>query len=227
MRAAGYARVSSQDQVDGTSLDAQVRQIEAYATLKGLDLTAVFVDGGVSGGKALSSRPEGGKLTAMVDAGEIEAVIIIKLDRGFRSTIDCLQTIEDWDTRNVALHIVDLGGNSVDTKSPAGKFMMTVLAGAAEMERGMIRDRCNSGRKARKAEGKRIGEVPFGYTVADDNELVTDDAEQDQLNAIISMKASGASLRAIASNLNDRGVKAKKGGAWTHGQVQAILRRVA
>ncbi len=121
MRAAGYVRVSSQDQIDGTSLDAQKSQIEAYATMKGINLVDVYQDAGISGFKPIADRPEGTKLLNLVESGSVQAVIIVKLDRAFRNTVDCLQTVESWEKTGVALHIIDLGGNSVDTTTPAGR----------------------------------------------------------------------------------------------------------
>src|SRR5208283_5450524 len=70
MKATGYCRVSSQEQVDGTSLKSQEDQIRAYCAMKGIDLAGVLVDAGVSGGKPLAERPEGSKLTSMVESGE-------------------------------------------------------------------------------------------------------------------------------------------------------------
>ena len=66
---------------------------------------------------------------------------MLKLDRMFRNAGDCLATVEAWDRAGVALHVVDLGGNAIDTTSAAGRFMLVVLAGAAEMERNLIRER--------------------------------------------------------------------------------------
>jgi DNA invertase Pin-like site-specific DNA recombinase len=155
----------------------------------------------------------------------IQCVIVLKLDRAFRNTVDCLQTVEDWERRGVALHIIDLGGNSIDSQSPAGRFMLTVLSAAAEMERGMIRDRCNSGRKARQAEGKRIGEVPYGYALASDGKtLVEEPTEQEGLKVIYALRTQGHTLRYIAKELNQRGFRSKKGRVWTHGQVARVIR---
>lgn len=228
MRATGYCRVSSAEQVEGPSLASQEQQIRAYATLKGIDLVEVYQDAGISGGKPIAERPEGSKLVELTETGDVQAVIILKLDRAFRSTIDCLQTVECWGNKNIALHIVDLGGNSVDSTSPAGKFMLTVLAAAAEMERGMIRDRCNAGRRARKAEGKRIGEVPFGYSLADDGKtLVECGEEQEAIRLTRLLKAKGHSAAAIARELNRRRILTKKGSQWTHVQVSRLLKRAA
>jgi len=228
MKAAGYCRVSSQEQIKGTSLDSQQEQIRDYASLKLLDLMETLIDAGVSGGRPLATRPEGGRLTSMIESGQISSVIITKLDRAFRSASDCLVNVEAWDKRGVNVHILNLGGQSLDTGTPIGKFFITIMAAAAELERNLINERCNEGRKARKAEGKRIGEVPYGWRLAEDGKtLVQNSQEQEALALIHSMKAKGFTLRQIADELNTRGYKAKKGGAWSFGQVQSVLRRAA
>ena len=228
MKAIGYARVSSQEQVDGTSLKSQEDQIRAYAAMRGIDLAGVLVDAAVSGGKPLADRPAGGKVVAALMSGEVDSIIVCKLDRGFRSASDCLFNVEAWEKKGVSLHILNLGGQTIDTSTPTGKFFITIMAGAAELERNLIRERCNEGRKARKAEGKRIGQVPFGWTLSTDGKTLSENCEeQEALSLIYSLKAKGCSLREIADELNRRQFKAKKGGAWTYGQVQSVLRRAA
>ena len=224
MRVAGYIRVSGDKQVDGTSLDVQTSQIQAYCALKSFDLADIFCDPAVSGGKPIESRPEGSKLMASVVGGDIKAVVVSKLDRGFRNTIDCLQTVDKLDQLNVSLHIIDLGGNSIDSHSPAGRFMLTVLAAAAEMERGMIRDRCNSGRNKKRSEGKVIGGLPFGYQLGIDRVLIPDIYEQGILTDVKKLKASGLSCNAIAQELNRRGMRTKKGGTWQATQIIRMLK---
>jgi site-specific DNA recombinase len=226
MRAAAYIRVSSTEQIQGTSLEVQEDQAIAYCALKGLSLVGVFSDPGVSGSVPLVHRPSGKKLVNLIDRGEVDCVILAKLDRGFRSASDCLVTLEHWQKQGVALHIIDLGGNSVDSKSPAGKFMLSVLAAAAEMERGMIQARCNAGREARRAVNGRIGEIPFGWTVvADGKTLVENPEEQEAIMLVRSMHHDGHSLRAIATELVRRGIPSKKGGSWSHKQVASLLQR--
>jgi site-specific DNA recombinase len=229
MLAVGYCRVSSQDQIDGTSLKSQEDQIRAYCTMKGIELAAVLVDAAVSGGKPLGLRPEGSKLHTMIKSGEVQAVIITKLDRGFRSASDCLNNVEAWEQKSIALHILNLGGQTIDTSTPTGKFFITVMAGAAELERNMIRERCNEGRKIRKAQGCRVGEIPFGYAVdnADPAGKRLIEAEQEQyiIAQIQAMNRSGCSLRKIAVQLNTTGTPTKKGSQWTHKQVASILER--
>ena len=228
MRAVGYCRVSSTEQVDGTSLKSQEDQIRAYATMRGIELVTVLVDAGVSGGKPLAARQEGEKLTQMALVGDVEAVITTKLDRGFRSASDCLNCVESWEKAKVSLHILSLEGTTIDTGTSTGKFFLTVMAGAAELERNLIKERCNEGRKARRAEGKRIGEIPYGWKLADDGKrMVEAPEEQEALRLIHDMKNHGHTLRGIAAELNRRGYSSKKGGAWSFGQIQSVLRRAA
>jgi site-specific DNA recombinase len=226
MKAYGYIRVSSADQVKGTSLDEQKRQIVAYAYLKGIELLGVLVDPAVKGEVPIHLRSQGRILVEAIDNGSINCVIITKLDRAFRSASDCLVCIEAWEKKNIGLHILNIGGQCIDTTTTTGKFFITVMAGAAELEKNLIKDRCNSGRQARKSEGKRIGEIPFGYNLAPDNKtLIPDLGEQRLISEVKSLKAQGLSLRAIARELNDRGIKGKKGGTWQSNQVKAILSR--
>lgn len=228
MRTAAYIRVSGVSQVEGTSLDVQKTQIQAYCTLKGLELVNVYCDAAVSGGKPIEERSEGAKLMAAVNSGDVKAIVISKLDRGFRNTVDCLQTVDMLDKLAVSLHIIDLGGSSVDSQSPAGRFMLTVLAAAAEMERGQIKVRCASGREKHRAEGKVIGGLPYGYNLdVDGKTLIENPVEQEALALIHSLHSEGRSLREIGAELNARGYQAKKGGSWTHGQVQSVLRKAA
>jgi len=228
MKVAGYCRVSSSEQIDGTSLKSQEDQIRAYAAMKGIDLVAVMVDAGVSGGKPLAERPEGSRLAEMVEAGEIQGVVITKLDRGFRSASDCLNNVEAWEQRKVSLHILNLGGTTIDTSTPTGKFFITVMAGAAELERNMIRERCNEGRKIRRAQGYRVGEIPFGFSLAADGKaLVECGAEQEAITLALDLRAQGYSASGIATELNRRGIRTKKGSTWTHKQVVRLLKRAA
>ncbi|MGC8660784.1 MAG: recombinase family protein [Desulfomonilaceae bacterium] len=228
MRAYGYIRVSSVEQIKGTSLNEQKRQIEAYASLKQIDLLGVIIDPAIKGEIPIHLRPQGKLLVEAIDNGAIDTVIICKLDRAFRSASDCLTMVETWEKKGIGLHILNISGQTVDTTSPMGKFFITMMAGAAELEKNLIKERCSNGREARKLEGKVIGGLPYGYALdVDGKTLVKDASEQEALSLIRELKGQGRSLREIASELNARGYQAKKGGKWTHGQVQSVLKRAA
>ncbi len=228
-QAIGYTRCSTHEQADsGLGLDAQVERIQAYARLKGLDLELI-TDAGVSGGKPLAKREGGQRLLAAIQARKADTVVVLKLDRGFRNATDCLTTVEQWERKGIALHIVDMGGNAIDTTSAAGRFMLVVLAGAAEMERNLTRERTRSAMAVKRANGQRIGSIPFGYDLDDDGvTLVENPSEQAVIRDIKAMRSRGMKLQQIAAELTNRGVPTKTGKSrnWTHQAVARILSRV-
>jgi len=225
MRAVGYIRVSSQDQIAGTSLDSQRASIEAYCTMKGIELVGIYQDPGISGSVKLAERPAGGEMVKMLETGEANMVIISKLDRAFRSASDCLVNIELWEKQGTGLVILNLGGQTVDTSTPTGKFLVTMLGAVAELERNMINERCNEGRKIRKAQGRVIGGTPYGYDVDATKMLVDNSQEKEAIELILSMHTDGHSLRAIARELNRRGIVTKKGRTWEPMQVSRVVKR--
>ncbi len=157
-----------------------------------------------------------------------DAVIMLKLDRMFRNAGDCLTTVEKWERSGVALHVVDLGGNAIDTTSAAGRFMLVVLAGAAEMERNLTRERTKSALAVKKSNGQRVGTVPFGFDLASDGvTLAPNEAEQAVIADIRTRRSKGMTLEAIAKTLTTRDIPTKTGKStrWTHQAIARIISR--
>ena len=231
MKAIGYARCSTQEQADsGLGITVQLERIRAYCVLKGLELSDIIIEQGVSGGKLLSSRDGGQQLLKAVRDKTAQAVVMLKLDRMFRNASDCLSTIEMWDKSGISLHVIDLGGNAIDTTSAAGRFMLTVLAGAAEMERNLIRERTKSALAVKRSNGQRIsGHIPYGFDLgADRTTLLANEQEQTVICDIHTMREDGMSFPKIAQHLSDRGIPTKNGnGSWNQSTVRAILKRKA
>ncbi len=229
LKTIGYTRCSTHEQADsGLGLDAQEERIRAYCSMKGLRLVDIITDAGVSGGKALATRPGGQRLLRAIKRRDAGAVVMLKLDRMFRNAGDCLNTVEVWDKTGIALHVVDLGGNAIDTTSAAGRFMLVVLAGAAEMERNLTRERTRSAMAIKRANGQRIGAVPYGFDLAGDGvTLETIEAEQAIIGEIRERRAAGATLARIAEELSTREVPTKTGKSarWSHQAVARILSR--
>ena len=110
-----YVRVSTDEQAErGLGLEAQRQRIRAYCEMKGLHLTTIFEDPGLSGGKPLGSRSAGGRLLA--EARRIKPVVVVaKLDRLFRSVADAAQTICEFDRHGIELVAICEG---FDLKAP-------------------------------------------------------------------------------------------------------------
>jgi DNA invertase Pin-like site-specific DNA recombinase len=160
----GYVRVSSADQAkdDRSSLQVQTDIIEGYARTRGADKYGVqiFTDAGVSGAVKLGSRPAGADLLAAMAPGD--TVIASKLDRMFRSASDALNMLEMFKEKGVHLVLFDMGHDPV-TGDGTARLLFIILAAVADMERIRIRERTADGRKAKKAKGGPVGNVPFGY----------------------------------------------------------------
>jgi DNA invertase Pin-like site-specific DNA recombinase len=195
----GYARVSTLRQSDeGISLDVQERQLQGYASMHGWTLAGMFIERGISGSKRLCDRPEGAKLLATVQAGDV--IICAKLDRMFRSSLDALDTLKSLQSRSISLHLLDLGGDV--TGNGIAKLVFTILAAVAEAERERIRERVATVKQDQREHRRYLGgKVPFGWTVGIDGELVEDVRQQAALQAAREAREAGASLRAIRDEL--------------------------
>lgn len=226
-RAAIYVRVSTEEQArEGVSLDAQEQRARAYCQLAGLDVHRVYRDAGVSAGDPLDSRPEGGALLADVRAGLVQHVVALKLDRLFRDAIDALQVAQAWEKRRVALHLIDMGGQAVNTASAAGRFLFSVLAAAAEMERNLIRERTSAALAEKKRQGQRLGAVPLGFrAITPGGPLEPVDAELAIVREILRASRRGSSLRAIVRRLEEQGHATKNGGRWAPQTVAKVIER--
>lgn len=222
MNAAIYLRVSTTEQAkDGYGLDVQRAKCLAMAEVKGWPVVREFADEGISGTIDETGRPG---LSAMLQAvcnGEIDGVIVMALDRLGRSArlvLDVVEHLVECDAEIVSCK------ESIDTSTPTGKFVLTVFAALAELERNNIVERTTDGRNARgKVDGERGGRVPMGYTRTDNGlELVESEAETVRL--VFSLRGAGETLTAIADTLNERGIETRRGGNWHASSVRVVLR---
>lgn len=219
----GYVRVSTSEQEE--SIKAQVSKIEAYCTMKGITLAHIYIDHGVSGTTPLEDREQGALMLQTLSSRSKDrptGIVAVRLDRCFRNASDCLVNVEKWEKQNVALHLIDLGGQSIDTSSAAGKFFVTIMAGAAEMERNLISERTSAVLQAKKSRGEVYTNPAFGLD-RDGDKLVTNDGEQAIIARIRSMREQGLSMWSIADVLNTEGVATKKGAKWYASTIKNVL----
>ena len=221
-RAVGYVRVSTQEQADqGVSLEAQAARIRAYADLNGLDLVEVYVDNGVSGGKPIYDREGGRALLDTLKRKEAAHIISVKLDRLFRNTRDCLDNATAWDKAGVGLHIIDMGGQSLNTRSATGKFVVTMLAALSELERGLISERTTAALGYMKENLKPYAPTPMGYT-REGETLIANAPELATVKRAQALRSDGLSYRGIADTLNAEGAQTKNGGKWYASTVRYV-----
>ncbi len=200
MKVFGYCRVSTTEQAsNGDSLATQRQQITGYAMIKGwpVDDDAFFVDAGVSGSMPLAERPEGQRLLATVEKGDV--IITARLDRAFRSAADALGTLEELKDNGVALHMIDLGGDVCG--NGISKLVFTILSAVAENERDRIRERIRDVKRHLASQGiYGGGKRPFGFDIVDDK-LVPNAHEQAALARMKAMLRAGETLREIAATI--------------------------
>lgn len=218
-----YLRVSTADQAEhGVSLDAQQERLSAYAIANGLEVAGILRESAISGTIPLADRPEGEKLTEMVSSGQVRHVIALKLDRLFRSAVDALSTTALWDKQGIALHLVDMGGQSLNTGSAMGRMMLTLLAGFAQFERDLTAERTTSALAHKKLNSQTYSPTPYGKDR--DGERLTDNTqEQGIINKMRELRDDGFSLRGIAEHLNSNGIASKQGKQWYASTVSYIL----
>lgn len=222
--ALAYARVSTSEQAqEGVSLDAQLERIAAYCRVAGLDLVSTIREEGVSGAVPLANRPGGRDVLRAVAGRHVRHVIALKLDRLFRDAADALNQTRAWDKAGISLHLVDMGGQSLNTMAAVGRMFLTITAAFAELERNLIAERTQAALLYKKSKRQVYGAVPYGYARRGDA-LKAIEPELDIVRRIQRWNTRGWSLRKIADALNDRQVRTKHGGQWHASTVRYVLR---
>jgi DNA invertase Pin-like site-specific DNA recombinase len=220
-KAVAYTRVSTDGQAaDGISLEAQEAKIRAYCELHDLDLMQTYVDAGISGKRA-DNRPELQRALKAVCDGSATALVVYKLDRLARNTIDALEIAQTVEKCNASLHSIS---EKLDTGSAMGRFFFTLLASLAEMERGLISERTSAALAHKRAKGEMTGREPFGWQLcADGVRLKRHPEEQATLKIIAELQAQGLSQQKIVDELNSQGRKTKQGKKWQRINLRSVL----
>src|SRR5262245_57177765 len=176
--AALYARVSTRN--NGQNPETQLLPLREYAKNRGLTIVEEYVDHGISGAK--ERRPRLDALMAAARQGQFNTVVVWKFDRFARSTRHLVQALEEF--QSLGIHFVSLT-ESIDTSTPMGRMVFTVLGAVAELERSLICERVSSGLARAKKQGKQLGRPK-----------VIVDREKVRL-----LRAQGNSVRTIAAQL--------------------------
>jgi len=225
MKAVAYLRVSTAEQAnEGCSLAAQLERTKAYCVMAGLELVAVFREEGVSGSKALGTRPQGRQLVKVLKNGQAAHVVAMKLDRLFRDAVDCLTATREWDRAGTTLHLVDMGGTCLNTGSAMGRMFLTMAAGFAELERNLISERTTAAMTHLKSEGRHVGSPGTGFEMLA-GQLVVNEVEQIAVQRAVELRENCLTLREIAAQLEAEGHPTKRGGKWAPSVVREILTR--
>ena len=152
------------------------------------------MEAGVSGSTEFQERPEGSRLFATLQAGDL--VIFPKLDRAFRNTRNALNVLHELKGRGISVHFIDLGGDV--TGNGIGAIVFTILSAFATFERERIATRIREVKQLKKSQGKFTGgKRAFGYDVIDGVKVPRED-EQAVIREMKTMREAGAGYRDIA-----------------------------
>jgi DNA invertase Pin-like site-specific DNA recombinase len=150
VKAAVYARVSTSN--NGQSPEVQLRELREYCERRGWQVGGEYVDEGFSGGK--EKRPALDRLMGDAHKRRFDVVAVWKFDRFARSVSHLLRALDTF--RVLGIEFVSLS-ESLDTATPAGRMVFTVLGAVAELERSLIAERVRAGLRNARAKGKKLG----------------------------------------------------------------------
>jgi len=178
-RVALYARVSTKN--NGQDPETQLIALREFANTRGFEVSDEYIDVGISGAK--DRRPELDRLMKDVRRRKVDAVLVARFDRFARSTKHLVLALEEFNALGV--DFISLN-ESVDTSTPMGRMVFTVIAAVAELERSLIRERVMMGLDRARRQGKRLGRP----------QRIVD------RRRIADLRSKGLSLRQIAAELN-------------------------
>ncbi|CUK86119.1 Integrase [Listeria monocytogenes] len=205
MKAAIYIRVSTQEQVENYSIQAQTEKLTALCRSKDWDVYDTFIDGGYSGSNM--NRPALNEMLSKLH--EIDAVVVYRLDRLSRSQKDTITLIEEYFLKN-NVEFVSLS-ETLDTSSPFGRAMIGILSVFAQLERETIRDRMVMGKIKRVESGLPLTTAKgrtFGYDVVD-TKLYVNKEEAQHLQLIYDIFEEEKSITFLQKRLKKLGFKVK------------------
>lgn len=213
IRVALYPRVSTLEQArDGYSINEQIERMKKYCEAHGWEVTKIYTDAGYSGGD--TERPGLQELIKDAENHRFDAVLVYKLDRLSRSQKDTLTLIEDVFLPN-GVNFISMTEN-FDTSTPFGRAMLGILSVFAQLEREQIKERMEVGKIGRAKEGKWCGSpnVPIGYELDNDGELVINKYEAMQIQEMFRLFNLRISQRRVAKMLHSKGYTYQNGGTW-------------
>ena len=205
--AIAYLRVSTELQNEsGLGLEAQLATITDYANRHGIEITETVTE--VQSGKSLRHRP---LLTATLERmakGAAELIITANVSRLARNVSDLAGMLDLSDRAGFGIIAIDA---NLDSSTPSGRMIVQMLGVAAEFERAMVSDRTKKALAAAKARGVVLGRPA--------------ELEDAVRNIIRAKRTEGMSLKAIATDLNAKGIATPRGAQWSEANVQQVLAR--
>ena len=222
MRVAAYARVSVASE-ESVSTAAQVEIIEKWAQGQDGEVVSEFVDEGLSGSKDVE-RPAYDRMVLDMRSGLFDVIAVKSLDRLGRRLAAFVQLVDE--AANVDCRIVAIE-SGLDTGTPTGRMMLSMLSVFAEFEAGQISARQSVSQAYRRRSGRQAQSPSLGFVNVKTDDGTVKIIDPDEATVVRRMYESlvgGMSMRALAAALNEDGIRSKKGARWTASQVAQVMR---
>lgn len=221
LRVAAYCRVSTENEDQKESLEAQREHYESWIRMHDdWECAGIFYDFGISGTKA--DVREG--LQALLYAcrtGSVDYVLTKSISRFSRNTSDCLSLVRELLSYNIPIYFEK---ENIDTGSMESELILSVLSSMAQSESESISKNVKWTVKKRMEEGTFVfGYLPYGYTKDAAGNMVIDPVESEIVKLIFDLALNGMGTYKIAQLLDRRNVPTRKGGKWSGSTVKGIL----
>lgn len=217
----GRASTSSQTLTESHQREVCEEHIKRVLLPEGYQFGGWLYDSATSGSKPMFERDDGRRLWALVQPGD--KIVWAKLDRAFRSVLDAAQTMRLLTAKDVSFNSLDLG---LDTSTPIGRCVFTILTAFAELELEFIRQRTKDGLRSKQKSGKPHGKhAPIGWTKMGkkrDAYYMPDMGERAQVAEMLMLRRAGMSFERLVMNM--RGVRRTNGKAWNINSVIAAIK---
>ncbi len=228
-RVAIYARVSTVEQAEeGYSIDEQVKLLRKWCDQHGHIIHQEYVDRGISG-KNIKGRPAIQQLLYDATQGKFDIVLVWKMNRLSRKSVDLLTIVDQLQKRNIAFRSYT---EQYETETPTGVLQFQMMAAIAEFERANIAENVKMGMIARAKEGLWNGGQVLGYDTLSEpsnnrkgkvSKLYINEEEAAVVRKIFDMYINGHGYKAISNHLNKQGFKTKKSNAFSITAIRTIL----
>lgn len=221
LRVAAYCRVSTENEDQKESLEAQREHYESWIRMHDdWECAGVFYDFGISGTKA-DAREGLQALLYACRTGSVDYVLTKSISRFSRNTSDCLSLVRELLSYNIPIYFEK---ENIDTGSMESELILSVLSSMAQSESESISKNVKWSVKKRMEEGTFVfGYLPYGYTKDADGKMVIDPDEGEIVKLIFDLALNGMGTYKIAQLLDRRNVPTRKGGKWSGSTVKGIL----
>lgn len=215
-----YARVSTEMQTDGYSIQGQLNQLKEYCQFQGYKVIDEYTDRGISG--KTTQRPALQRMLKDAKENKLDCIMVYKTNRLARNTSDLLSIVEKLYKLNVEFFSLT---EKIEIATSTGKLMLQILASFSEFERNTIVENVYNGQRQRAIEGYYQGNLPLGYDKIPDSkkELMINQHEANIVKYIFESYAKGHGYRKIANALNHKGYVTKKDNPFSINSITYIL----